>query len=181
MYSSHNEGEFAFAEKFIRPLRKKIYEHMTSISKNVYIDKLDDIVNKYNNIYHSTIKMKPVDVKSSTYIDFSNEVNDKNPKFKIGTTVTILKYKKQKAMLQIGLKKFLLLQKLKMLFRGHMLLVILKAKKLLELFFEKELRKTNKKEFRVEKVIKRKGDKLYIKWKGYHSSFNSWIDKKDIV
>ena len=56
---------------------------MISISKNLYIHKLDDIVNKYNNTYHSTIKMKPVDVKSNTYIDSSKEINDKNPKFKI--------------------------------------------------------------------------------------------------
>ena len=57
---------------------------MTSISKNVYTDKLDDIVNKYNNTYHSTFKMKPVDVKSNTYINSSKEINDKNPKFKVG-------------------------------------------------------------------------------------------------
>ena len=66
---------------------------MTSVSKNVYIDKLDDIVNKYNNIYHSTIKVKPVDVKSNTYIDSSKETNDNNPKFKIGYDVRISKYK----------------------------------------------------------------------------------------
>ena len=82
---------------------------MTSVSKNVYIDKSDDIVSKYNNTYHSIIKMKPVDVKSSTYIDFSKEVNDKDPKFKIGDTVRTSKYRSilQKVALQIGLKKFL--------------------------------------------------------------------------
>ena len=116
---------------------------MTSISKNVYIDKLDDIVNKYNNTYHSTIKMKPVDVKSNTYIDSSKEINDKDPKFKIGDIVRISKYKNilQKAMFQIGLKKFLLLQKLKILFGGHMLLVILKANKFLEPFTKKNCKK----------------------------------------
>ena len=66
---------------------------ITSLSKNVYIDKLDDIVNKYNNTYHSTTKMEPVDVKSNTYIDSSKEINDKNAKFKIGDIVTISKYK----------------------------------------------------------------------------------------
>ena len=66
---------------------------MTSISKNVYIDKLDDIVNKYNNTYDSTIKMKPVDVKPNTYIDYSKEMNDEDPKFKIGDIVRISKYK----------------------------------------------------------------------------------------
>ena len=67
---------------------------MTSISKNVYIDKLDDIVKKYNNTYHKSIKMKPVDVKENTFIDFKKEVNNKNPKFKVGDQVRISKYKK---------------------------------------------------------------------------------------
>ena len=89
MYSIHNEGKSAVAERFIRTLKTKIYKYMTSISKNVYIDKLDDIVNKYNNTYHSTIKMKPVDVKSSTYIDSSKEINDKDPKLKICYIVRI--------------------------------------------------------------------------------------------
>ena len=66
---------------------------MAWVSKNAHIDKLDDIVNKYNNTYHSRIKMKPVDVKSSTYFDSSKEINYKNPKFKIGDIVRISKYK----------------------------------------------------------------------------------------
>ena len=63
MYSTNNEGKSVVAERFIRTLKSKIYKHMTSISKNVYIDKLDDIVYEYNNAYHTTIKMKPIDVK----------------------------------------------------------------------------------------------------------------------
>ena len=69
MYSIHNEGKSVFAERFIRTLKTKIYKYMTSISKNVYMDKLDDIVNEYNNAYR-TIKMKSVDVKDNIYIDF---------------------------------------------------------------------------------------------------------------
>ena len=62
---------------------------MTTISKNVYIDKVDDIVDKYNNTYHRTIKMKPIDVKDNTYIDFGKEVNENDPEFKIGEHVRI--------------------------------------------------------------------------------------------
>ena len=94
MYSTHNEGRSFIAERFIRTLKNKIYKYMTSISKIVYVDKLDDIVNKYNNTYHSTTKMKLVDVESSTYIDSSKEMNNKDPKFKIGDLVRISKYKK---------------------------------------------------------------------------------------
>ena len=66
MYSIHNEGKFVFAERFIRTLKTKIYKYMTSISKNGYTDRLDDIVNEYNNTHHRTIKMKPVDIKDNT-------------------------------------------------------------------------------------------------------------------
>ena len=93
MYSTHNEGKSFVAEIFFRTLKNKISKYMTSISENVYIDKLDDIVNKYNNTSHSTIKMKPVDVKSCAYIDTSKETDDKDPKFKIGDFVRISKYK----------------------------------------------------------------------------------------
>ena len=66
---------------------------MTSVSKNVYIDKLDDIINKYNNTYQSKIKIKPVDVKLNTYINSTKEINDKDPKFTIGDIIRISKYK----------------------------------------------------------------------------------------
>ena len=94
MYSTHNEGKSVIAERLIRILKNKIYKYMTSVSKNAYIDKLDDIVNKYNNANHSTIKMKPVDVKSHTCINSIKDFNDKYPKFKIGDIVRISKDKK---------------------------------------------------------------------------------------
>ena len=71
----------------------RVYKYITSVLKNVYIDKLDDIVCEYNNTYHSTIKMKPIDVKDNTYVDSKKEVNDKDPKFRVGDHVTISKYK----------------------------------------------------------------------------------------
>ena len=92
MYSIHNEGNVV-AERFIKTLKTKIHKYMTSISKSVYIDKLDDIVNEYNDEYHRTIKMKPVDVKDNTNISSIKEVNDEDPKFKVGDHVRISKYK----------------------------------------------------------------------------------------
>ena len=93
IYSTNNEGKSVVAERFIRTLKTKIWKYMTSISKTVCINKLNDIVNEYNNTYHRTIKMKPVDVKDNTYIDFGKKVNDKDPKFKVGDHVRISKYK----------------------------------------------------------------------------------------
>ena len=91
MYSTHNEGKSVVAERFIRTLKNKIYRYMTSISKNVYIGKLDDIVNKYNNTYHTTIKIKHIDVKDNTYINMDKKVNEKDPKLKVRDHVRISK------------------------------------------------------------------------------------------
>ena len=100
MHSIQNEGKSVVAEKFIRTLKTKIYKYITSVSKNVHIDKLDYIVSEYNNTYHRTIKMIPVDVKDNAYIDSSKEVNDKDSKFngkdskfKVADHVRISKYK----------------------------------------------------------------------------------------
>ena len=92
MYSTHNKGKSVVAEIFIRTLKNKIYKYMTSISKNIYNDKLDDIVKKYNDTY-KIIKINPVDVKPSIYIDFDKENNKEGPKFKVGDNVRISKYK----------------------------------------------------------------------------------------
>ena len=91
MYSTRNEGKSVIAERFIRTLKNKIYKYMTAVSKTVYIDKLDDIMNEYNNTYHRTIKMRSVDVKDNAYIDSIKEVNDKDPIFKVGDHVIISK------------------------------------------------------------------------------------------
>ena len=93
IYSTRNEGKSVIAERFIRTLKSKICKYITLILKNVFIDKLDSIVHKYSNTYHSTTEMKPVDVKSNTCIDSSKEINYKDPKFKIDDFVRILKYK----------------------------------------------------------------------------------------
>ena len=128
MYSTLNEGKSVVAERFIRILKNNIYKYITSMSKDVYIDKLD-IVNKYNNTNHSTIKMKPADVTPITMIKILNLkllMLLRYQNIKISTFL-------QKTMLQID-KKFLRLKKLKTLYCGHFLLVILTEKKLLERF-----------------------------------------------
>ena len=93
MHSTHNEEKSVAAERFIKTLKNKIDKHMTTISKNVYFDVLDYIVDKYNNSYHSTIKMKPIDVKDNTFTKYIEESNIKDPNFKIGDHVRISKYK----------------------------------------------------------------------------------------
>ena len=93
MYSTYNEGKSVIAERFIRTLKNKLYEHMTATGKNVYYDVLDDLVNKYNNTKHSTIKMKPIDVKNDNKIVYIDEHNEKDSRFKVGDSVRISKFK----------------------------------------------------------------------------------------
>ena len=156
---------------------------MTSISKNVYIYKLDDIVRKYNNTYHTSIKMKPIDVKDNTYIDFKKESNDKNPKFKVGDHVRISKYKNifAKEYMPNWSEEIFVIKKIKNTVPWTYVVNDLNGEEIIGTFYENKLQGTKLNEFRIEKVIKRKSDKLYVKWKGYDNSFNTWIDKKDIV
>ena len=148
MYSTHNEEKYVVAERFIRTLRNKIYKYMVSIPKNEYIGKFNDIINKYNDTYNSKIKMKPVDLKSSTYIKTNKEINDKDPKFKIGDIVRISKLKNifvKGNVLNWSEEVFGLLKKLKTLYSRYMLVVILKTKKLLECLTKMNCKKKSKK------------------------------------
>ena len=183
MYSKNNEGKSVIAERFIRTLKNKIYKYMTLISKNVYIDKLDDIVQKYNNTYHTSIKMKPADVKDNTYIGFKKDINYKDPKFKVGDHVRISKFKNifAKGYMPNWSEDVFVFKKIKNTVPWTYVINDLNGDEIIGTFYENELQGTNQQEFRVDKVMKRKGDKLYVKWKGYDNSFNRWIDKKDIV
>ena len=147
---------------------------MTSISKNVYIDKLDDKVNKYINTYHSTIKMKHVDVKQNILTLVKKlMINILNLKLMI-----LLEYQNIKPFFAKGYvpnwsEEVFVITKVQNTFPGTYVISDLKDKEIVGTLYEKELQKTNQKEFRVEKVIKRKGEKLYVKWKSYYNSFNS--------
>ena len=180
MFSRHNEGKSVVAERFIRTLKNKIYKHVTSISKNFYIDKLDNIVNKYNKTYHRAIKMKPIDVKDNTYINIGKEVNDKDPKFKVGDHVRISKYKNifAKGYTPNWPEEIFGIKEIQNTVSWTYIINDLNGEEILGTFYEKELQKINQQEFRIEKVMKKKENKLYVKWKGYDNSFNGWINEK---
>ena len=183
MYSTHNEGKSVVAERFIRTLKSKIYRYKTSISKNMYIDKLDDIVDEYNNMYHTTIKMKPADVTDNTYINADKKINYKDPKFKVGDRVRISKYKNifAKGYMPNWSEEVFVIKKVKNTVPWTYVINDLNGEEIIGTFYEKELQKTNQEEVRIEKVIKRKGNKIYVKWKGYNNSFNGLIDKASLV
>ena len=121
---------------------------MTSISKNVYIDKLDDIVNEYNNTYHETIKMKPLNVRDNTYINFGKEVNDKDPKFQAGDNVKISKYKNvfAKGYTPNWSEEIFVISKIKNTVPWAYIINDLNGEEIIGTFFEKELEKKIKKD-----------------------------------
>ena len=135
---------------------------MTSISKNVYIDKLDDMVNRYRNTYHSTIKIKPVDVNSSTYINCDKKNNKKGWKFNVSDHVRITKCKNifAKEYAPNWSEEVFVIKKFTNTVPWTYIISDLIGKEIVGTSDEKELQKTNQKEFRIEKAIKRKGDKL---------------------
>ena len=169
MYSTYNEGNSVVAERFIRTLKNKMFKHMATISKNVYIDVLNDIVNKYNNTIHRIIKIKPIDVTNDSYVEYNKDSNKKGPKFKVNDHVRISKYKNVfgKGYVPNWSEEVFVVNECKNKVPWAYTINDLNGEKITGIFYEKELQKINQKEFRIEKVLKRKGDKLYAKWKEY--------------
>ena len=157
MYSTHNEGKSAVAERFIRTLKNKIYKYMTSISKNVHVHNLDDIIDEYNNTYHRTIKMKPINVKDNTYINTDKEVNDNDPKFKVGDHVRISKYKNisAKGYTPNWSEEIFVIKEIKNTVPCTYIINDLNGEEIIGTFYEKELQKIDQQDFRIEKVIKK--------------------------
>ena len=154
---------------------------MRTISKNVSFEVLDDIVNKCNNTVQKTIKMKPIDVIDNSCAEYNEYFNKKDPIFKVGDNVRISKYKNifTKGYTSNWWEEFFVIGKTKNTVPWTYNVSDLNGKEIAGSFYEKELQKNSQKEFRIEKSLKRKADKLYVKWKGYNNWFNSWIDKKD--
>ena len=143
----------------------KIYKYMISISKNMYIDKLDDLVNEYNNTYSNTFKIEPANVKSSAHIDSDAKNNDKHPKLEVNYHVRKSKYKNvfSKDYNPNWSEEVFVIKKVKNAVLWTYAISDLNGEKILGTFYEEEMQKTNQTEFRVEKVINIKGDKLYAK------------------
>ena len=149
---------------------------MRAISKKVYFDVLDDIVNKYSNTVHRTIKMKPTEVTSDSSTEYDEDSNEKDPKFKVDDRARISKYKNifAKGYTQGWSEEVFVVSKIKDSVPWAYVISDLNGEKIAGSFNQKGLQKTNQEKFWIEKVFKRKDDKLYVKWKGYGNSFNSW-------
>ena len=127
--------------------------------------------------------MKPIDVKDNTYINIDKEFSDKDLKFKVSDHVRISKYKKKlaKGYTPNWSEEIFVIQGIKNTVLWTYVINDLNGEEIIGTFDEKESQKTNPEKFEIEKVIKKKGNKIYVIWKGYNNSFNSWIDKKDLL
>ena len=164
MYSTCNVGK---SERVIRTLKDKVFKHITAVLKNIYFDMLDDFLNKWNNTVHRTIKMEPIDVISDSYAEYNENSNEKYLKCKTGDHVRVSKYKNifAKGYTQNWLEETFVVSKIKNTVPWTYAISDLNIETISGMFYEKELQKTNQKEFRIEKMIKRKADKMYIKGK----------------
>ena len=140
---------------------------MTAISKTFYFDVLHDIVDKYNNTVHKTIKMKPIDVTDDSYAEYNEDFNKKDPKFKVGDHVRISKYKNifAKGYTPNWSEEVFVINKIKNTATWTCVINDLNGEGSIGSFYEKEFQEINQKEFRIAKVIRKKGDKLYVKGK----------------
>ena len=127
--------------------------------------------------------MKPIDLRDGSFVEYNEDSNEKDPKFKVGDHVRISKFKNifTKGYAPNWSEETFVIKTIKNTVPWTYVLNDLNGDKIIGTFYEEELQKTNQKEFRIEKVIKKKGNKLYVKWKGYDNSFNSWISKNDII
>ena len=131
---------------------------MKAISKKNFFDVLNDAVDKYNNTYHRTIKMKPIDVEDGSFAEYNEKSNEKDPKFKVGDHVSISKYKNifGKGCTPYWSEEIFVVKKIKNTVPWSYVISNLNGGEIVGSFYEKELQRTNQKEFRIEKVIKRK-------------------------
>ena len=164
MYSTYNEEKSVVTERFTRTLKNKIYKHM-QLCQKMFFYALDDIVDKYNNTYHNSIRMKPIDVKSGNYAKYNVDSNAKDAKFKISDHVRILKYKKifAKGYAPNCFEEGFVVSKTKNTVPWAYVINDLNGEDVVGTFYDKELQKTKQEEFRIEKVINRKRNKLNVK------------------
>ena len=145
MYSTHNERKYVVSERLIKTLKSKLFKHMTAVSKNVYFDALDDIVNKYNNTVHRTIKIKPTDLTYDSYAEYNEDSNKKSIKFKVGDCVRISKYQSifAKGYTQNWSEEIFVISKIKNTVPWTYVISNLNNEPITRAFYKKELQKTN--------------------------------------
>ena len=190
IYSTENEEKSSVVERWNRTMKEKMFKYFTANSTNEYIDILQDLVKQYNNTKHSSIKMTPVEgsMKKNEKKVFENlygeigTVSKKKPKFKLGDFVRI---PRKKGTFEKGYTVRWSEEVFKVVEILHSVPITYKLRDLNDeeikgSFYEEELQKSKQQVFRIEKVIRKRGKKILVKWLGYDDSFNSWIDMDSV-
>ena len=194
LYSTENEEKSSVAERWNRTMKRNMWKYFTANNTHKYLDILPSLVEKYNNTYHHSIKCKPRDaIDPKNYIHvFKSLYGDmaklaKQPSFKVGDRVRITKKKKtfEKGFTPNWTEELFTISQVKDTKPPTYVIIDTKGEEIHGTFYEPELQKTNQTIYRVEKVLKRRtmkgGQKqVYVKWKGYNNTFNSWIPVEDV-
>ena len=194
LYHSQNEEKSSIVERWNKTMKNKMWKMFTANNNTVYWNKLDKLVDDYNNSYHSSIKMSPTEAskKENEKQVFTNLYEDeiylkpKKPKFSIGDKVRLSKYKRRifdKGYTPNWTEEVFVIDKVILTKPVTYHVVDLLGEKVEGSFYEKELQKAKQQTFRIEKVVRRdnKKKKALVKWKGYSDKFNSWVSFKDLV
>ena len=189
LYSTNNsEIKSSVIERFNRTFKNMMYKKFTENNNTIFYNIIDKLVNEYNNKYHRTIKMTPVEASKKINENkikriYNFEKTNKIAKFKIGDHVRISLNKNifEKSYETNWTEEIFVIYDIKYSNVPYYYLKDLNDEKLDGTFYEQELQKTNLTLYVIEKIIKTKNDKLFVKWRGYNNSFNSWINKKDVI
>ena len=189
LYSTENEEKSSVVECWNRTMKEKMWKYFTANNTKRYIDIIDDLTKKYNNTVHSFIKMRPVDASKSANANivrmnlYPELPRAKKPKLKVGDNVRITKKKKtfEKGYTPRWTEEIFTVTKI--LYTNPVTYKIsdLNGEEIQGSFYEPELQKTTQEVFRVEKIIRKKGNKSLVKWLGYPEDFNSWVDSTSLI
>jgi len=182
LYSTENQEKSAMVERWNRTMKERMFKYFTANSTNKYVNIISDLVNNYNNAVHSSIKMTPSEA-SKKKVNVAREIDiNSSPKYKVGDRVRISKKKGtfEKGYTPRWTEETFTVSEVK-----HTVPVTYKISdysnsEIQGTFYEPELQKTEQETYRIEKVIRKKGDKSFVKWLGYPDTFNSWVKTADI-
>ena len=189
IYSTENEEKSCVVERWNRTMKEKMFKYFSANNTRKYIDILQNLVDQYNTTIHSSIKMTPVEAskmenENQAWKNLHHHLHDrKEPKFKVGDKIRISRKKDffEKGYTPRWTEEVFEITKVLYTDPPTYKIKDLNGEEIQGTFYEQEMQKTTQEVYRIEKVIKRKGNKSYVKWLGYSSKFNSWVDNKDIV
>ena len=190
LYSTENEEKSCVVERWNRTMREKMFKYFTANSTRRYIDVLNEMVNNYNNTRHSSIKMTPAkaSLKANEKVVwmnlFGNEIHKAiKPKFSIGDKVRITKKKNifEKGYTPRWTEEIFTISTIQYTDPPTYKITDANDEEIQGSFYEQELQKTTQEIFRIEKIIRKRGNKSLVKWLGYSDSFNSWVDNDALI